>query len=227
MIVIELVGSPGAGKSTVIKALVAAGHGRIMREQIRGIHAVPLVVRNAVAAAVPFLLQYRRMQSRRWNRLSLMIRIQTLHDLLERRATHSQIILLDQGPVYMLAILQRALNGPGGQSDSPKFKAFWKDTIQRWSDRLDYVVELEADDTVLHQRIIERGVPHPVKESTGEQLSRFFERSRSSRASILSAMSQLKGAPEVVRLRTDVLTIDDTVDQILSVPRIRTSTKVT
>jgi adenylate kinase family enzyme len=216
--VVELVGLPGTGKTTVVSALVETGQGRIQRVRLRGWRSMVFSARNVFVVAIPFAHQWRRIRGRRWNRFSMMVRLQTLGDLLAPARTRgSEIVLLDQGPVYMLSILQRALQDPDSPTvNSPRFETYWRQTLAAWAERLDCVVQLEASDDVLHQRIIRRGTMHPALRLTAEQAARSFETTRRSRERILrSLQSTASGGPLVVSLRTDLLTIEDTVSEIL------------
>ena len=152
----------------------------------------------------------------------MMVRLETLGDLLAPSRTPGlQIVLLDQGPVYMLAILQRALRASPAPGNSRTFEEYWKKTLAAWSMRLDYVVELDASDAVLYRRILERDTCHPVTRLTGAQASQFFERSRRSRERVLARLQSHEDRPALVRLRTDQLSLQQTIERILA--RVRCS----
>jgi hypothetical protein len=215
--VVELVGLPGSGKTTVVGALLAADRW-MRRVRLRGWRDAALHLRNGCRLLAPFAQQYRRMGARRWNRLSMMVRLETLGDLLAPSRTRgSEAVVLDQGPVYMLSILQRARQEPLAPLRNGRlFEQYWRRTVAAWAHRLDCVVQLEARDEILYRRILARGTSHPVALLTREEASASFARSRASRASILASLQSAGGGPALLCLQTDELCLQDTVDRILA-----------
>lgn len=208
--VLELVGPPAAGKTTIVRELLSRGPEEFEELTLRGWRSAWLVARSTSIVSIPFLSQCSRMKSRRWNRLSLMVRLQTLAGLVDSAAAGSGVVLvLDQGPVYMLSILQRALNGGGAARNSRAFETFWGRTVNDWSRRLDLVVELEASDAVLYRRVIERDKHHPAARLDQDRAYEFFNRSRASRRRILSQLQAPDRGPMLLSLRTDKLFPDE------------------
>lgn len=56
----------------------------------------------------------------------------------------SSVVLLDQGAVYMLSILQRALPSDSRDRSDGVFRKYWANALEAWSCRLSCVVVLEA-----------------------------------------------------------------------------------
>jgi hypothetical protein len=214
--VVEVTGSPGTGKSSVVRTLLEAGHPRLRQARLRTHASSPLLIKNLFRVARPFLYQCRAMGPRRWNRLSMMIRLETLGDLLDRVAPEEpSVVLLDQGAVYMLSILQRALPSDSRDRFDGVFRKYWEDTLEAWSCRLSCVVVLEASNELLYRRITARPTPHVVTRMTLDGACDFFERSRRSRESILSWLRAAQVGPSILRLRTDELTVAETAERIL------------
>jgi hypothetical protein len=199
---LELTGLPATGKSTLAAALTEAGAG-VVAPRPGAWRAASLLVRNAGALSLPFALQCRAMGRRRWNRFHLMVRLQTLDNLLSTsHARGPTAVVLDQGPVYMLSILQRALHSPDG-TVHPGFRRYWDHTIATWRDRLGLIVELDAEDDALRRRILARAKPHPVKAMSADEARTWFARSRLSRRRIVEALAAGPSGPGVLRLDTD------------------------
>jgi hypothetical protein len=215
-VIVELVGLPGTGKTTLVTALLADTGRQYRRLRLRGLVATVLLARNALLLLIPFLHQARRITHRRWTRFSMMVQLQTLHDLLApSRLRAGEVILLDQGPVYLLSILQRALQTPTAPTgNSRRFERYWRATLANWSNRLDCVIHLEASDEVLHRRIVIRGTRHMVARLTREQGSVYFVRSRLAREAILTGLRSGGGGPAIVHLRTDRMSLHETLDRI-------------
>lgn len=211
---IEIVGLPGTGKTTLTNALLSADTGRFRRAELRRLERVPWLLEGALHASLPFLNQFRRIESHRWKRYFIMIQLRALARLADgSKDGDATVVVFDQGPVYLLSMLQRAVNEPR-QENGSRFLAYWESTLGAWRDLLDYVIELEAPDHVLHERIVERGSQHKVRGMSEEEASTFFRRARNSRASILDRLLCTQGGPELIRIRTDRIGLAATVDRI-------------
>lgn len=145
-----------------------------------------------------------------------MVELETLGTLMDREVRRrAGCIVFDQGPVYMLSILQRARRSAESDIENhPAFERYWEATISDWSRRLDAVIALEAAPDVLRDRVHKRPGHHVLASTTPEQTTAFLERSRTSREKILQALGKGNSAPTVHRLRTDELTIEQTVKKI-------------
>jgi hypothetical protein len=185
--VVELVGPAGSGKSTLRARLIDRDDGEFcsvsLRESLRAIALITAVR----ATAVPFLTQARRMPTRPFYRFKLMVQLHAHGRNLRRLCAGHSAIVYDQGPVYLLSILQRALRADG--ADSYAFRRYWEATLEGWANALDLIVVLDAPDAELYERIQRRGSRHRLlKRSVGEA-ARSFERGRRSRAAVLAALA--------------------------------------
>jgi hypothetical protein len=214
-LVVELIGLPGTGKSTVARSLVAGSQGRIQQARLRRWRYAPYLAMNALRVLGPFASQYHKMGQRRRNKFSSLLQLQTLGDVVAgKHFPGAEVILLDQGPVYLLSKLHRTIVAAPG-SDGRIFERFWNRTLARWADRLDLVVVLEATDDELYRRIRRRGKAHVLVGGTHLQATQLFQRTRAGHQHILAELSSRSDGPAIVRVDTERTSETETVRQVL------------
>lgn len=213
--VFEVVGPPGAGKSTVARALVERSRGRVVYLRLRDWRNLPAVVRSAIRVALPFLFHLPSLQRRRWNKFSELVQAHTYYEAVNSRIEPSRAgVLLDQGPVYLLSILQRTL-ASDPRANSRLFLRHWDALLTRWARRLDFVVLLDASDDALYERITSRGNRHPVVGTTRAEAARFLENARHSRDRIIAGLQAKNPGLEVLRIDTEQVPAERIVEQLL------------
>jgi cytidylate kinase len=213
--VVEVVGLPGTGKTTTVAELLASRNGELARVAPGGWRNGRMLARAALIAAIPFLSQAPRIGRRRLDKFALMVQLNALAAVVERdRHAGPSVLLLDQGPVYMLGILQRVLSSPA-DLNAPAFQRFWQASVAAWSRALDLVVYLDASDDVLYERIRARDKRHRVKELSRGEADARFQRWRESRDRILEHLEVGRDGPQWTHVDTGATSIDDVRLQIL------------
>ena len=168
--VVEIVGPAGAGKSTLYQAL----HGRDNFHldnfpDVRRLASLPFFLWNG--ARVIGSLRGLGGLSRR--ELAWMAILRGWPALLQK--TNPRVTVLDQGPVYLMTELREF--GPAALRTSVA-DAWWRDLSARWSQTLDLIIWLDADDADLLERIRTREKAHIVKDASAEETLSFLNRYR-------------------------------------------------
>ena len=150
--VVEVVGAPGTGKSTLASALTRTRGTRIgpvlpAGLRLAGVRALPSVF--PAYAARPLREGGRRTFER-------MLRLVVISGC----SPEDEPIVYDQGPAYTAARLRGIGAGakPGGTWDR-----WWSVTLDRVAASLDLIVALDAPDAVLAERIGARPKDHAAK----------------------------------------------------------------
>jgi thymidylate kinase len=220
LLVVEVSGPAGAGKSTLTKALcgydsnIQIG----MYPYTRDVRNIPFFLYNMIPLSSLFFSFYRRGLTRKLtrNQQAVMAILQGWPRLL--RKTHSKggnIVILDQGPVYMFSDLLRF-----GPSNFRQIAGSWWDrTCHDWGNLLNIVVCLDAPDLVLLERVRCREKDHGFKRDTDAQAINFLERCRQTQDATLTCMCQNSKGPTVVCFDTSKASLADVAQSTLALLR--------
>ena len=207
--IIELIGPAGAGKSEVARALCR-------RPDVRRttVWRVPLPeLAWATICTLPSAARLIRSARAPIHReLRHIARLRGLLDFLDRdELSRYRYIVVDEGPIYTLAWL-RVIGHPAfhdQRTDS------WRHYIAGlWAATIDEVVNLDAPDAVLAQRLRSRAKAHVMSNSPDRAITAFSMRYRTAFNDSI-ALVQQHGRVPVRDFRTDRCTADQIADQIL------------
>ena len=121
-----------------------------------------------------------------------MLRLAALKRLLAQAATSRyRLIVLDEGPVFVLGWLQ--VFGAGRFARSASYQRWARRTVVAWAALLDVVVLLDAPDPVLAHRIRSRAKPHWVKDQSDQEIAAFAARFRAAFASAIADVIAVNG----------------------------------
>ena len=156
--IVEIVGPPGAGKTSLLSALDAQGLGLRPVYGWRRLRLLPSFARDALDLSPFFLAARRAGQPLARRDLERMVRVQTSRRIAAQ--WREGIRVMDQGPIYTLGTLH--LHRPYVAVSDP-FEIWWNRMAQAWASLLDTVILLDAADEILLERISGRSKPHRLK----------------------------------------------------------------
>jgi|CXWL01.1.fsa_nt_gi adenylate kinase family enzyme len=215
--VVEIVGPAGAGKTTLCRAL--ACHTEAIRLEnfpdVRKAADAPFFISNGLQL-IPSLLRHYRPKSRNLTRreFAWMTILNGWSALLRKEANEgSKVIILDQGPLYLLAEMR--LFGPEYLRQRTA-ERLWQDFYDRWKDTLYLVVWLDADNDILLDRIRTRKQDHIVKAQPAAVVHEFLNRYRTEYESILSILTGKEASLRVLKFDTGRQQSQDIENQFLS-----------
>jgi thymidylate kinase len=200
--VVEIIGPAGAGKSTLCQLLSQYTNAIQLQNfpDVRKVKDVPFFILNGFQL-MPDLFHLYRPGSRQLTRreFAWLAILQGWSSLFDRKRSDGKIIILDQGPVYLMAEMR--LFGPEylRQRDA---ESFWQKFYYRWRTTLCMVVCLDAADGILLNRIRNREQELIVKTQPAAVVYEYLQKYRKEYESLLSSFSSHKSRFKVLRYDT-------------------------
>ncbi len=214
--VVEIIGPAGAGKTTIFNALSN------YPERIR-LANFPNVKRIADA---PFFIQYglqlvpilfrlywhagRKLSRREFAWMSILKGWSFVLDREVKKS--SQVVVLDQGPVYLLAEMMEF----GTKYQKSEYaEKFWQKIFNQWADTLNLIVWLDAEDNMLMKRIQTREKGHMVKLEPAPKVFDFLQRYRRAYDYVISMMEINPSGPRILRFDTGIQRSEEIINCLL------------
>lgn len=215
-LVMEIVGPAGAGKTTIARELVRTSKTVFLASHpsVRSPCDAPYFVSHSVRL-VPVFLRLPRKRGRSLSRreIAWLAILSGWYRMLQReKPRRCGVILLDQGPVFLLAELHRM--GPGVLRD-PRLDEWWQRVYCGWATTLDTIVWVDADNADLIERIRNRRKSHLMKERPEAETVEFLERYRAAYEQVISSLTANSPFPRVLRFDTTRERSDEIVDRLL------------
>jgi deoxyadenosine/deoxycytidine kinase len=206
-LIVELVGPAGAGKTAVMHALGRRDATVRPGLRIDRYRHLPLIVGHALPLVPTGLELFRNAPRSWWQSFLLLVRLATLHAVLQREAGHAyRAVILDEGPVFTLTRL-RVFEEASFQN--ARFARCWRAALEQWAATLDVVIWLDAPDHVLTERIRSRPKAHRVKQRSDQAIGEFLARYRRAYRLVLDQMA----TAHRIRL-VEISTTTESADQI-------------
>jgi hypothetical protein len=215
-LVMEIVGPAGAGKTTIARELARGSKNIILASapSVRSPFNAPYYVSHCIRL-VPVFLRLPRKRGRSLSRreIAWLAILSGWYQVLQReKLRRCGVILLDQGPVFLLAELHRM--GPDVLRD-PRLEEWWQRVYCGWATTLDTIVWVDAEDAELIDRIRNRRKSHLMKERPEAQTVEFLERYRAAYEQVLSSLAANSPSPRVLRYDTSRERSQQIVDRLL------------
>jgi deoxyadenosine/deoxycytidine kinase len=214
--IVEIVGPAGVGKTTISRILNRNGeHFQLGHfPDVRKKADAPFFFYYGLGL-VPLLLRLYQGQSKWLNRQEfawLTILSGWSHRLRMEKSKSDKVIVLDQGPVYLLAETNEL--GPECLK-SPRAEKFWKSIYHCWATTLDMVIWLDTDNSLLLERIQTRTKGHVVKNESTQTVFRFLESYRTAYAHIFCMLKANTRGPRIINFDTGQEQPDEIADRLL------------
>jgi shikimate kinase len=216
-LIVEIVGPAGAGKTTLTRNLVQSNKNIYIgdRPRIRRISHFPFFARNTLLLLPEFIKIFSKKNSGGLNsrEVALMLRLRGWQQLWWRQVVNKcSIIVLDQGPIFSLAELS---SDNQGYLSSQSAKKWWDNMHQKWASLLDFVIWLDAPDSILMERIKTRNKDHLVKGKPEPEITKYLTRYRMVYSQVISTLTANFGGPVLHRFDTSRESLEEIVNNIL------------
>lgn len=217
-LVVELVGPAGAGKTTLSQALSRHSDSILVSKPpfIQRVVDTPFFVRHGLLLVPTLLRIFKNKGNGRCptlREIAWMAILKGWHNLLQRGvANDGMIVVLDQGPVFMLAQLH--MFGPESLRSRSANK-WWEGVDRQWAATLDMVVYVDTSDTHLLERIYARDKWHVMKEKAEPEISQFLAHYRVAYEQVISSLTSNHSSPKVLRFDTARESLDGIVNRLL------------
>jgi deoxyadenosine/deoxycytidine kinase len=214
--IVEIVGPAGAGKTTLFQALEkrAPRMRTAFLPPVWQSDYIPFFVKNIIRL-LPVLARMLGRGDRLLTRreLAWMAILQGWPEVLEKEAlAGDQFILLDQGPVFLMAILTEF--GPRSLRNA-NIQAWWNKITAKWVKTLDLVVWLDAPDAVLIERIRSRPTDHIVKDKPDHEMKAFLAKYRQEYDRLMSTICENNQGVSLLRIDTSRYSTADIVQSLI------------
>lgn len=217
LLVIELAGPAGSGKSTLAKTLseidskIQVG----VLPNIRDVRNLPFILWNAILLLPVFIAFYRvnNYDHLTLQQMAIMAILKEWLRQIKGNSSEQRIIILDQGPVYMLSELLRY----GPRNFRHIASMWWERACKEWTDVLDMVICIDTSDAVLLERIRARDKHHGIKEHPDSWAFQFLARYRDAQSDVLNSMLATKHGPKVIQIDTAQVPLTETIGKILPI----------
>jgi hypothetical protein len=215
--VVEIIGPAGAGKTTLFETLGD------YPEQIRlsgfpDVHKLtdaPFFIWYGLLLLPNLFCLYQR-TSRQLSRreFAWMTILKGWPFVLQKVVKNGhQVIVLDQGPVYLMTELREF--GPE-YLKSEGAEKFWQEIYCRWAATLNLIVWLDTEDIYLLERINTRAKEHMVKNETAPVVFDFLARYRRAYDYVVSTLATCMSGPRVLRIDTGRQQPGEIVDRLFA-----------
>jgi deoxyadenosine/deoxycytidine kinase len=203
---IEMMGPAGAGKSSLIKILRESDQRFKLSSNPAGLNRIWYSAK--LLGLLPGLILHRRTLSR--DEIRSLVYLQAWHAM--NVDDHEQITLYDHGPLYRIAVLREYGVKFAQAKHFQKWLNSWYD---RWTQRLDLVVLLDAPNEILMERVIARGRFRVLMTVSSEEAMQQLDAYRRAFNRMLEPVRQTASFPQVLKFDTSTMTTEAIAAQVI------------
>jgi predicted ATPase len=216
-LVVELVGVAGVGKSTLFKSLDKKGFPWLSCEYsppVWKISTAQFYIKNVFLLIPTFIRMLGngdRLLKRR--EIAFMAILNGWHEELQKRtANSSNIIVLDQGPISIIAYLN--VWGPKSLFNS-NMNEWWEKIYGKWIYGVDMVILMDTSDEKIKWRINNRPQDHHLKGESDSVTLEWITKYRNLYEKIVYKLLATNDAIRILRLDSGNNSVDALVNTVL------------
>jgi adenylate kinase family enzyme len=203
-LIVELVGPPGAGK-TSLAAVLLKRNSKIrvdLPPDFRRIRHIPFFARSLLLL-LPTLLHLYHNREGEWltpRDMALMTIVREWPRVLERPVSvNKTIVVLEEGAICLLA----KLHGFGSSLlRSESAQEWWIHMYQEWAETLDVVIQLDTPISTLVERIRSRKQQYEFQEMSDEEAFKYLTLIQIAQEHVLSALTAGARSPKLLVFNT-------------------------
>lgn len=222
--IIELVGPAGAGKTTILNALLntdktisTANPPSLSRTLSINSFFNSLFFFKFFINSLPSLFHFYKYKNIDINliiqEISFIAILNGWHNYIQKRIKkNSRFLVLDQGPVYMLAKLHILSSDYLSEICSQKW---WKKLSRKWLNVIDMIVYLDTSNNHLIDRICQRRKWHPVKYKNIPEAYKFLCLNRTSYKYVISTFTDNRSDFKILSFDTRICSLEQILNQLM------------
>ena len=219
MRIVELIGPPGVGKTTLGKiCMIRNNNLQIYRAPyFRNVKHIPFFIKNLISL-VPTLIQMRHQTNAGWLTKRDIVLMTILrgwdHVLVRKIPENNQTVrLLDEGAIGFLA----RLHGFGSTLLKTQSAQDWREqTYRQWASSIDFVVQLNAPMPVLVERVRGRQDQYEMKEMSNSEVAEHLLRIQESLQHVLVTLQDNLKSPKILSFDTVEKSPEQICDEVFS-----------
>jgi thymidylate kinase len=203
---VELMGPPGSGKSTVFELLLARDETIEERPTLRQREHAGIVATSLVTALATLAWRRAIARGERREQLQMMTYLQAMPRIFAASAD-GHAIVFDQGPLFFLT--RPSLM-------SKRLQPWRRRMLDTWAPLLDLVVYLDSDDALLRERINNRQKRHTLKGADSRTTLEVLTSNRQVYERAIDDVAARPGGPAILWFDTSSHSADEIADTLLT-----------